>query len=458
MRSGAGAHEMSGILISIGAFAVTISILVAFHEFGHFWTARRLGVRVLRYSIGFGKPLCRYRSKKSGIEYVIAMLPLGGYVKMLDEHEGEVPESQRHLAFNTQPVWKRFLIVAAGPGFNFILAIAAYWLVFMMGVTGLQPVVGHMKPQSLAAQSGLHRGDTILKVDSDPVRTWDGVRTRLLEAALSKGYARLDVRSQAGGTRVVTLSMQHAGVDPQHLFDTLGLIPYHHPVNSSIARVIPGSPAQQAGLKKGDILVSVNGHKLQGPESVVKWTRAHPGDQARLTVRRQGKLKTLQLDVGRDKSGKGHMGAEIQSAGDPWKGLRAKERYGPIASLMQGASKTWSMTALTVRMLARMVVGQVSWHNVSGPIQIARYAGDTAQIGLSAFIGFLAIVSISLGVLNLLPVPVLDGGHLLYYVVEFFKGSPISERVQVVGQQVGVALLLMLMSLAFYNDIARLMG
>lgn len=449
---------MSSILISIGAFAVTIGILVAFHEFGHFWTARRLGVRVLRYSIGFGKPLWRHKSRKSGVEYVIAALPLGGYVKMLDEREGEVPEDQRHLAFNTQPVWKRFLIVAAGPFFNFIFAVMAYWLVFMLGVTGLKPVVGQLTPGTIADQAGLHRGDQILQVQNHPVRTWDGVRTQLLEGALNGGSVTLKVRSKEGAERRVSLNLSHAGVDPQHLFNSLGLIPYHHAVNSEIAKVLPSSPAQKAGLKAGDVLVSANGHALQGPEDVVRWTQQHPGDSVRLTVRRNGQLKTLNLHVGKTQAGKGHIGAEIRATGDPWQGLRVKERYGPLAAIGHGAGKTWSMTALTVRMLARMVVGQVSWHNVSGPIQIAQYAGDTARIGLSAFIGFLAIVSISLGVLNLLPVPVLDGGHLLYYVVEFLKGSPVSERVQVIGQQVGVALLLMLMTLAFYNDIARLMG
>jgi regulator of sigma E protease len=449
---------MENILISIGSFALAIGILIAFHEFGHFWTARMLGVRVLRYSIGFGKPLWRHVSQKTGVEYVIAVLPLGGYVKMLDEREGEVPEDQRHLAFNTQPVWKRFLIVFAGPGFNFILAIAAYWLVFMLGVTGLTPMVGAVQPHSLAAQAGLHKGDTILRVGSHPVQTWSQARLRLLDGALAGGYVPLKVESHAGGTRHVKLDLQHAGPDPKQLFSKLGLTPYHQEVDSKIAKVMPGSPAQKAGLKAGDVLVSANGHALQGPAEVVRWTQAHAGDHVRLAVRRHGKVQKIRLHIGHGDNGKGHIGAVIGATGDPWKGLRTQVRYGPGESLVRGADKTVDMTVLTARMLGRMVVGQVSWHNVSGPIQIARYAGDTAQIGVSAFIGFLAIVSISLAILNLLPIPVLDGGHLLYYVVEFFKGSPLSERVQAAGQQVGVALLLMLMTLAFYNDITRLMS
>lgn len=448
---------MTSILVPAAAFAVTIGVLVAFHEFGHFWVARRLGVRVLRYSIGFGKPILRHVSKKSGVEYVLAILPLGGYVKMLDETEGEVAEHERHLAFNRQPVWKRFLIVAAGPGFNFLLAIVVYWLVFILGVSGLKPVVGALTPGSVAAQSGLQRGDRILDINSEKVPTWNRARTRLLETAINGDKAHLQVRDQNGSTRRLTLDLSHVGVDPKVFFSKLGLVPYHHPVNTRIVKTLPGSPARQAGLEPGDVLVRAGEHQFGAPGKVVQWSKAHPGKRVQMTIRRDGELKTIALKLGRSKEGKGHMGARIEATGDPWKGMRTTLQYGPGEALVQGAGKTWDMSVLTVQMLARMVAGTVSWHNISGPIQIARYAGDTARIGLSAFLGFLAIVSLSLGVLNLLPVPVLDGGHLMYYVVEFFKGSPVSERAQSVGQQIGLTLLVMLMGLAFYNDIARLL-
>lgn len=453
--------DMIHILISILAFIVAIGVLVAFHEFGHFWVARQLGVKVLRYSIGFGTPLWRRRSRKSGIEYVIAALPLGGYVRMLDEREGEVPEAEKHLAFNRQPVWKRVLIVVAGPGFNFVFAILAYWLVFVIGVTGMKPLIGDVAGSSPAFQAGLRGGEEIVAVDGTTTRTWDAARTELLEAALGSGEIHMRVRESSGSVRRVTLDARGVSVDPQRFFNDLGMQPMQPTIPPVIGEVVSGEPAASAGFEPGDLVVSANGAAIANWSDWVKWVRARPGQTASVVVERDGTRKTLQLTIGHMQQGGesiGHIGAGVRLDRSALDAMSVEVRYGPLAAVPVGVGHTWEMTTLTLSLLGRMVTGGVSWHNVSGPINIAQYAGYSAQLGLASFLSFLAIVSISLGVLNLLPVPVLDGGHLLYYVVEFIKGSPLSEKAQMVGQQIGLALLLMLMSLAFYNDIARLVG
>lgn len=454
---------MVDILVSVLAFIVAIGVLVAFHEFGHFWTARRLGVKVLRYSIGFGKPLWLRRSRRSGTEYVIAALPLGGYVRMLDEREGPVPENEKHLAFNNQPVWKRFLIVLAGPGFNFIFAVFAYWLMFMAGVTGIKPIVGEVPQDSPAYQAGLRSGSEITAVAGSPTPTWSAARTELLEAALGEDVIRLDVRGPDGGSDTLTLPLTGVSVDPQLFFDELGLQPLQPSLDPIIGELTPDMPAALAGLQSGDRIVTAGGQPINSWAEWVEWVQARPNTTHDVMVERGGELRTIELAIssvpGEAGDGPiGRIGALPLVDESAWDHLRAEVSYGPLAAVGAGLNHTWEMTALTVGLLGRMVIGDISWRNVSGPINIAQYAGYSAQLGLVPFLSFLAIVSISLGVLNLLPVPVLDGGHLMYYVVEFAKGSPVSERAQIVGQQIGLVLLLMLMSLAFYNDIARLVG
>ncbi len=452
---------MSQVLISIAAFAVAIGVLVAFHEFGHFWVARRLGVKVLRYSIGFGKPLWGWTSRKSGTEYVLSALPLGGYVKMLDEREGEVSAGERHLAFNTQPVWKRILIVAAGPGFNFVFAVVAYWLVFTVGIVGLKPIVGQVAQGTPAFEAGLRRGDTIVSINGHDIATWDSARTELLNAALADPVPRLVIRTRGGQKQLVHLDLHGVSTDPRRFYDQAGIRPYAPRIKPVIGRLQKGGPAQSAGIRKGDEITGIGGTRVSRWSQLVKWVQDHPGASTQVSVVRDGRRLSLPLRIGQvQRQGKtiGHIGAGVDVNRDLWQHLRAEQRYGPWRALTSAASRTWEMSSLTARMLWQMVVGHVSWRNISGPIDIAQYAGYTAQLGVSPFFSFLAIVSISLGVLNLLPVPVLDGGHLLYYVAELIKGEPLSERTQMIGQQIGMVLLIMLMSLAFYNDIARLVG
>lgn len=453
---------MTHWLISIPAFAVAIGVLVAVHEFGHFWVARRMGVKVLRYSIGFGGSLWSRVSRRSGTEYRIAAIPLGGYVKMLDEREGEVPPEERHLAFNRQSVWRRIAIVAAGPGINFLFAILAYWVVFLLGVPGMKPIVGEVATGTPAAEVGLSRGDRVVAVAGEQAESWQSLRIAVIEQALGGQRLPMTVVSDDGLRRNVSLELSGVSREPKQLFADLGLQPYQPKGVPVIAGVLPDSPAAQAGLAAGDRVLKLGGEPAVGARAMVQWVQAHPGEQVSLQVQRNGQLHTLSVALAtahKDGDTIGRLGARIGVDTSEWASLRTVRQFGPLAAIPAAVNKTWTVTSLTVGMLWRMVLGDVSWRNISGPIQIANYAGKTASISAGAFISFLALVSVSLAVLNLLPVPVLDGGHLLYYFIEVFRGGrPLSEHVQAIGQQVGMAALLLLMGLAFYNDITRLFG
>jgi regulator of sigma E protease len=445
---------MLDVLWSFGGFLVAIGVLVAFHEFGHYWVARRCGVRVLRFSIGFGRPLWT-RTAADGTEWSVAMIPLGGYVRMLDEREGEVPASQRHLAFNTQPLSRRAAIVAAGPAFNFILAILFYWLVFVFGVQGIKPVIAAPPEASAAAAAGLRQGEQVLRVDGRETPTWQVLRTRLIDRALARGTLDIEVQDPQGAVRRVTLDLSAIRVDPEWLFADLGLNPYEPPVPPVLEEVIPGEPAAAAGFEPGDRLLSYDGVPIESWQQWAGWLRARPGELVTLQIQRGGQRLERQLIIG-EADGIGRFGARVAVPADLWQDLRAESRLNPVAALPAAMAQTWQMSWLTLKMLWRMVQGEVSVKHVSGPIQIAQVAGYSAQIGLVSFLSFMAIVSISLGVLNLLPVPVLDGGHLLFYGIEAVKGSPLSERAQEAGSRLGLMLLAGLMGLAFYNDIMRL--
>ncbi len=445
---------------SLGGFLVAIGVLVAFHEYGHYWVARRCGVKVLRFSIGFGKPLWTRRDRE-GVEWTVSAIPLGGYVKMLDEREGPVAPAERARAFNQASVGRRIAIVSAGPAFNFALAILLYWGVYVLGVQGMRPVLAEPPAGSVAAAAALREGEAIVAVGDESTPQWTQLRTQILDRVLGGGQLPVTVQGRDGAQRVVVLDLGGVRLDPEFLFDDLGLQPYQPPVPARLQEIVPGESAAAAGFLPGDLLLSYNGVPITSWQQWAGWLRAHPGEVARVEVERDGQRLQIELIIGQLHQGDqtiGRFGAAVAPPGDLWQDLRAVNRLGPVEALPAAVVQTWRMSSLTLRMLARMITGDVSVKNVSGPIQIAQVAGFSAQVGLVSFLSFMAIVSVSLGVLNLLPVPVLDGGHLLYYVVEAIKGSPVSERVQEAGQRVGLTLLVMLMGLAFYNDIARLLN
>jgi regulator of sigma E protease len=448
------------ILRNVAAFVVAIGILVSIHEFGHYWVARRLGVKVLRFSLGFGKPLWTRRSR-DGVEWTVSAIPLGGYVKMLDEREGVVAPSELHLAFNRQPPIKRIAIVAAGPLFNFALAIFLCWVVFVVGITDLKPLVGTPAKGSVAERQGILDGEEILRLGDLEIRNWASLQMELIDQSLKTTALQLQVKSTAGDTRIVELPLDDVRRDPRHLFDDLGLAPYAPSAPPRVEKVDPGSPVDNAGVKAGDRIVRAGGVEIKSPGALVQWSSTHPGEVAMLEVLRGEQALELQVIVGRkivDGKVMGWLGATVAAPRDLWNNLRAVYRMGPIAAIPAAFRDVWQMSALTLKLLYRMVLGEVSVKNISGPISIAQVAGVSASIGAVYFLRMLAFISVGLGVLNLLPVPVLDGGHLLYYVVEMVKGSPLSDRVQAIGVRIGLTLLVALMGLAFYNDIMSLMG
>ncbi|MES0874248.1 RIP metalloprotease RseP [Sinimarinibacterium thermocellulolyticum] len=449
---------MSEMIWSVAGFVVAIGVLVAFHEFGHYFVARRCGVKVLRFSIGFGRPLWMRRDRE-GVEWTISLIPLGGYVKMLDEREQDVAPAERHLAFNNASVWRRMAIVAAGPLFNFALAAVLYWAVFVIGAPGMRPLVATPPAGSVAAALGLQGGDEVLAVSGEPVATWTELRTALIDRALERKTPILRWRTAHGEQREAPLSLDAVRMDPEHLFHDIGLSPYQPAIPPVLAEVFPGEAAHAAGFLPGDELLRRDGEPIASWQQWASWLREHPGEVVQIELRRNGEVMSLPLIVGRHaEDGRviGRFGASVANPPELWQDLRAVSRLGALDAVPAALAQTWRMSWLTLRMLGRMVTGDVSLKNVSGPIQIAQVAGYSAQIGLVSFLSFMAIVSVSLGVLNLLPVPVLDGGHLLYYAVEAVKGSPLSQRAQEAGQRVGLTMLVALMGLALYNDVVRL--
>lgn len=453
---------MNDFLFSVVGFALAIGLLVAVHEFGHFWVARRLGIRVLRFSIGFGRPLWS-RIGKDGVEYVIAALPLGGYVKMLDENEDpDIPEAQAVRAFNRQALWRRSAVVVAGPAFNFLFAVVAYWLVFMAGVDGVKPVVGAVVDGSLAERGGFRVGDEILSINGRPARSWNEHRLYLFNQALARNRVPVRVRTSDGDVELRQLYLDQvplSELDAGLLEKGVGLYGYLPQVPAVAGNVQEGSPAAAAGLRDGDRIVAVNGEPIADWRALVAAIQPLAGDTATLTLERDGRQQVLTVHPEAVDTGQGtvgRIGVAPQAVSIP-ENFRVHLEYGPLASLERSVGNVWMMSVLTVKMLARIVTLEISAKNISGPLTIAQFAGDSVQIGWESFAAFLAIVSISLGVLNLLPVPVLDGGHLLYHAMELVSGAPPSQRVMLRGQQIGLALLFLLMSLAFYNDIVRLL-
>jgi len=454
---------------TLWAFAVAIAVLVVFHELGHYWVARLCGVKVLRFSVGFGKPL--YVKKFSGgpfgkaqkgeTEWVISAIPLGGYVKMLDEREGEVAAHELHRAFNRQPVLRRMAIVVAGPLANLLLAIVLYWVLFMHGVPGLKPMLGEVAPQTPAAIAQLQAQETIISINGVAMPSWQEVRWALLEQALQRAEVRIEGRTAQGVIMQHDLDLKSiapADLDGDFL-QKLGLQSYQPLVKPVLGKLTEGGVAQRAGLRPDDRVVSVDGYAVAEWKEMVERVRSHPGKLLRLEIDRAG--SSLVIDVTPDavnEAGKqiGKIGAAPFVDQREFDALMTEVSYAPMAALNQSVRKTWETAAVSLKMMGKMVLGEISIKNLSGPITIADYAGQSAQMGVTAYLGFLALISISLGVLNLLPIPLLDGGHLLYYTAELVKGGPVSEKVWEAGQNVGIALLVTLMAFAIYNDISRL--
>ena len=443
-------------------FLVALAVLIAVHEFGHFVAARRLGVKVIRFSLGFGRSIWRYQKAPGGTEFSIGVLPLGGYVKMVDEREGEVAPVDLPYAFNRQRLSTRSAIVFAGPLFNFLLAILIYWVVFMVGETGMRPVLGSVPKASLAEQAGFREGDEIMSVSSTPTPTWNLAISALFEKVLDEETIPIEVRTADGeeAQRLLTVP-RNIAQQPELLNSRLGFQPWQPSLPAVIDKIEPGGAAEAAGLKPGDRVVRVDGVAIKDWQQWVEYVRAHPEQELKLTVERDGVALQLRIRPAAADSPQGRIGrigASVQVPPDLLKSMQVEYRLGFFPALGAALDKTADYSWMTLKMIGRMIVGKASVQNLSGPISIAQYAGQSASLGWVQFLKFLAVVSVSLAVLNLLPIPVLDGGHLMFYLIEAVRGSPVSEQTQALCQQIGVFILLSLMALAFILDIERLLA
>ena len=454
------------ILYNVVSFIIAIGVLVTVHEFGHFWVARRVGVKVLRFSIGFGRPLWIRRGAVDNTEYVIAAIPLGGYVKMLDESEGDVAVHESHRAFNRQSLWKRIAIVLAGPVANFLFAIVAYALMFMIGVSGLKALVGDVQPDTVAARAGLEAGEQIVAINGREVGTWEDVIQAVLRESLDHKATPVTVLSVDSLPRIRSIDLSTVAIDDLtqgQFFTTMGMSPARPLIEARIGTVQVGGAGAQGGLRTGDLILAGDGESITSWGGWVRFVQERPNHTFEALVQRGDAQLALSITpasvrVGERTIGRIGVGVEQVIADAAFSSYYVTDRLGPLDALRKGAMRTYDMSILTLRMFWNMLTLDVSVENLSGPISIAQYAGASAQIGISRFLQFLAIVSVSLGVLNLLPVPLLDGGHLLYYAAETLLGRPLSEAAQFAGQRVGIALLVGLMGLAFYNDLSRLFG
>ena len=450
-----------GLIQNILAVIVVLGVLITFHEFGHYWVARRCGVRVLRFSVGFGKPIWS-RTDRHGTEFAVAAIPLGGYVKMLDEREAPVADDQLHETFNRKSVWQRIAIVAAGPLANFLLAIVAYWALFVAGTTTVAPMVGSVAPDSPAAYSGLQQGHEIVAVQESPVRSWEELNLRLIAHIGHSGELTLLARESAtAAPREYRLPVQDYLVrqDPPQPLVTLGITPWQPRIPAVLGQVLDGEAADSAGLQAGDEILTVNGSAIDEWMDFVNLVRASPGERLELDVARGGERLTLALVPGTRELEVGGAIGYVGVGAEPieWpEEFRREIRYGPVAAVGEALNRTGEMTLLTLDSIRKMLVGLISPSNLSGPITIAQISGDTARAGMESFISFMAYLSISLAVLNLLPIPVLDGGHLLYYFVEIVRGRPVSERVQAMGLRIGLMMVGSLMAMALFFDLMRL--
>lgn len=450
---------MLSILWNLAAFIIALGVLITVHEFGHFWVARRCGVRVERFSIGFGKALWR-RTDKSGTEYVIAMIPLGGYVKMLDERAEPVAPELCHYAFNNKTVGQRAAIIAAGPIANFLFAIFAYWLVFIIGVPGVRPVVGEITPNSIAAQAQIQPGTELKAVDGIETPDWDAVRLQLV-SKIGDEHTTLSVAQFGSNQRQdKTLDLRHWAFEPdkEDPVSSLGMRPRGPQIEPVLSEVQVNSAASKAGLQAGDRIVKVNGQSLTQWMTFVTLVRDNPDTPLALDIERQGSSLSLTLtpdskQVNGKAEGFAGVVPKVIPLPDEYKTVR---QYGPFSAILEASDKTWQLMKLTVSMLGKLITGDVKLNNLSGPISIAQGAGMSAEFGIIYYLMFLALISVNLGIINLFPLPVLDGGHLLFLAIEKLKGGPVSERVQDFSYRIGSILLVLLMGLALFNDFSRL--
>lgn len=447
---------MELVLGSIFWFLVATSLLVTFHEFGHFWVARRCGVKVLRFSVGLGKPLWTRRGR-DGTEYAIAAIPLGGYVKMLDEREADVEAADLHQAFNRKSLGQRVAIVAAGPIFNLIFALFAFWLMLLVGVKDYAPYVG--AADGLSADSGLRRGDLILAVNERPVSNWTHVLVDLTTKAYRGETVSLDVRREDGSiaTQRMNLGQLGEGVDEERFLTQLGLKPWHWVPPAAVGSLRAGDPAELAGLQPGDQVIQVGDTPVDRfmamSEAIQADAAAHAG-KVRLLIDRNGIRQTIEVAALQEMRGDKMMWI----IGIAPEFRETTRHYGPLAAIPQAFSETWRLTTGSLRVIQHMLSGEAQLKNVSGPISIAQFANYSAEGGFTQFLRFLGLISLSLCIMNLLPIPILDGGHLLYYFIEWVKGSPLSDRAQAVGSYLGLGALLALMCLAFFNDFSRMLS
>ena len=447
------------------AFILTIGIVVTVHEYGHFQVARWCGVKVLKFSIGFGQPLWSRKFGKDQTEYVIAAIPLGGYVKMLGEgplsEASQTSDQEMSRALNRQSVGKRMAIVLAGPFANLLLAIFLYWVLFMAGVVGIKPVVGKLVENSPAAQQNLQAGEVIQNINQQSVVSWQDARWVLLKESLKKTAIEVQTVNPQNEIKSYHLNVSNINLEDekQDVLEKIGFVVAMPVIPAEIGEVAAGSPAEKAGLKTKDLVLELNQVNVSDWEAFVKEVRAHPEVPMTLVVQRNGQPIKLNVtpEAIEEKGEKiGRIGAGFNTPQSELDKLFITTHYSAPSALLKAVEKTWDTATFSLKMLGNMVLGNVSWKGMSGPVTIASYAGQSANMGVKAFIGFLALISISIGVLNLLPIPILDGGHFMYYMVEFFTGRPVSEAVMNVGQRIGVLILAFMMVLAFYNDINRL--
>lgn len=451
------------IIFTLISFIIAISILVAIHEYGHYIVAKKLGVKILRFSIGFGKPLWTKRFGKDKTEFVVAALPLGGYVKMLDKRETDVEAHEEHREFTRQSVWTRIAIVFAGPAFNFIFAVFAYWMMFVVGVSGIKPVIGTIEQGSLAERAGLVSGYEIVSINDNKTPIWDVAVKNIIPAIIDRSQATLELKDDSGNTisRTLDFSSTTGEIKVDKLFKQLGFKPWRPLIQPVVGLVVEDSPARNAGFMIGDRILKVNDTDTPDWVDVVDIVSSKPAEILRVTILRDGSHKILQVIPEKiERNGKtvGRLGLGHKAGAAYPKEMRVIHGYNFFESVPRALSRTWDFSLLTFKMMGRIFTGDISIKNLSGPVSIAQYAGYSASAGFARFLDFLAIVSISLGILNLLPIPILDGGHLMYYFIEVVRKKPVSEETQEFATRIGMILLFTLMGVALYNDILRVLG